>query len=500
MPRNAPAPDHLSVVHAFLDPSAEPNFSYMYIILVNDTYQVWKVADSERLREIQYFHGDIVEALRHDDDAHLERASSLSAPWAMDSPKLAEEIERTGFLLPAFVPAGIEQERIDNAMTRLEDLEAATTTAQHNMVENHIEGTPVVDPNGPARNLSGSIRDISVNDVPSVTDTIDPTPGHTHTPHRMQAYLRVTNIDNHTENNIVTTTVTSVDDEGRQFIVDFTHLPATAIGCTAGEVRLLLNSDGTLQATFGPYHIRSNNRYDPVIRYFEAVRSSRDAQGHLRQPGPPTEEQRQRRLAEAKAKEESRKKEKIVLQRIKDANPDMSCVCCNGKIHEPQNIVKLLGAEESERYLEFCKKNGQLPELYCCSCYELVEREPRLLSQYKMMFDQYKYFSAERCRLAESEKRLEEEQQKVRLQKIKLVNDEIELRKTLELEKDSYARTFIRTLGINPKTLIKNYHTEKSPDELVHCNRCLISDIPTMMKCSGTKDPTEDCKNWTESK
>ena len=49
---------------------------------------------------------------------------------------------------------------------------------------------------------------------------------------------------------------------------------------------------------------------------------------------------------------------------------NMRCASCNGVIHIPQNIVKLLGEEQTRKYLKFCKESNDTPRLLCCGCYK----------------------------------------------------------------------------------------------------------------------------------
>lgn len=54
----------------------------------------------------------------------------------------------------------------------------------------------------------------------------------------------------------------------------------------------------------------------------------------------------------------------------------LKCFFCEGKIHFPTNIVKHLGVEETNNYLDFCEENKTSPSLYCCSCFSDVEERP----------------------------------------------------------------------------------------------------------------------------
>ena len=55
---------------------------------------------------------------------------------------------------------------------------------------------------------------------------------------------------------------------------------------------------------------------------------------------------------------------------------DMNCIMCNGKIDQPNNIIKHLGIDQTVKYLKFCDDSNSIPNLYCCGCYATVEKTP----------------------------------------------------------------------------------------------------------------------------
>ena len=64
---------------------------------------------------------------------------------------------------------------------------------------------------------------------------------------------------------------------------------------------------------------------------------------------------------------------------------EMKCTCCEGKIHYPDKIVKLLGEEGTIKYFEFCKKTGSEPQMFCCSCYALMQNNGNIISAVNKM-------------------------------------------------------------------------------------------------------------------
>lgn len=64
---------------------------------------------------------------------------------------------------------------------------------------------------------------------------------------------------------------------------------------------------------------------------------------------------------------------------------DMKCTCCEGKIHYPDKLVELLGNEGTIKYLEFCKKTGGEPQMFCCECFGIMGRNRRIISAVNKM-------------------------------------------------------------------------------------------------------------------
>jgi len=64
---------------------------------------------------------------------------------------------------------------------------------------------------------------------------------------------------------------------------------------------------------------------------------------------------------------------------------DMKCTCCEGKIHYPDKLIKLLGNEGTIKYFEFCKKTGTEPQMFCCACFDIVKQHPQIISAINKM-------------------------------------------------------------------------------------------------------------------
>lgn len=87
---------------------------------------------------------------------------------------------------------------------------------------------------------------------------------------------------------------------------------------------------------------------------------------------------------------------------------EMKCSCCEGKIHYPDKIVQLLGEEKTIKYFEFCKKTGTEPQLFCCSCYGLMQNNKNIISAVNKMNDKIKKMMDLTEREAEVDKREKE--------------------------------------------------------------------------------------------
>ena len=74
------------------------------------------------------------------------------------------------------------------------------------------------------------------------------------------------------------------------------------------------------------------------------------------------------------------------VQSLEEKYGEMKCACCEDHIHFPENILKKLGQKETEAYLEFCKKNNQTPEIFCCKCFKIAENTPKFMNAYLSTF------------------------------------------------------------------------------------------------------------------
>lgn len=64
---------------------------------------------------------------------------------------------------------------------------------------------------------------------------------------------------------------------------------------------------------------------------------------------------------------------------------DMKCTCCEGKIHYPDKLIKLLGNEGTIKYFKFCTKTGTEPQMFCCACFDIVKQHPQIISAINKM-------------------------------------------------------------------------------------------------------------------
>lgn len=87
---------------------------------------------------------------------------------------------------------------------------------------------------------------------------------------------------------------------------------------------------------------------------------------------------------------------------------DMKCTCCEGKIHYPDKLVQLLGNEGTIKYLEFCKKTGGEPQMFCCECYGIMGRNSRIITAVNKMNEKIKDMMDLKDREEEVTKREEE--------------------------------------------------------------------------------------------
>lgn len=69
---------------------------------------------------------------------------------------------------------------------------------------------------------------------------------------------------------------------------------------------------------------------------------------------------------------------------------DMKCTCCEGKIHYPDKLIKLLGEEGTIKYFKFCKKTKTEPQMFCCSCFGLMSNNSNIISAINKMNNKIK--------------------------------------------------------------------------------------------------------------
>jgi len=68
----------------------------------------------------------------------------------------------------------------------------------------------------------------------------------------------------------------------------------------------------------------------------------------------------------------------------------MKCSCCDDKIHYPDKMIQLLGNDGTEKYFKFCEKTGSEPQLFCCSCYGIMQRNSSIISAVNKMNEKIK--------------------------------------------------------------------------------------------------------------
>ncbi len=98
----------------------------------------------------------------------------------------------------------------------------------------------------------------------------------------------------------------------------------------------------------------------------------------------------------------------------------LKCACCKTKIHNPENIEGFLGAEETKRYIEYCKKMKIKPQMFCCTCFPSIQTNPTIMNAWNEMKAQVDKFSDMKHREAEllkREKELDKELKKIRSKK-----------------------------------------------------------------------------------
>lgn len=309
--------------------------------------------------------------------------------------------------------------------------------------------------------------------------------------------LRVTNVvPNFSPEGLTSALITGIAPNGTRFDIDFTHLPREASqgqNLEPENVHMRLHRDGTAQVSFGDYNIRSNT-FEAVRRFMETYERDVRNSGLDETTYEQRAEQQRRRHEEHKLKLQ---KESDIRKRITEANPNMKCVCCTEKIHEPQNIIQLLGLDETEKYLEYCAKNGQVPELYCCSCFGIIENNSKMMGHYKRFIDEYLRYKEHNVKLEAQELELRREQQELHKQKLQLQLKEATMKQDLEDAKDLNLKAIIQTLGVSPKILIRKKFTAKTKNEPVHCARCLLGKAEDLVLCQGVPQGSDnDCKRW----
>ncbi len=98
----------------------------------------------------------------------------------------------------------------------------------------------------------------------------------------------------------------------------------------------------------------------------------------------------------------------------------LKCALCKTKIHNPENIEGFLGAEETKRYIAYCKKMGIKPQMFCCTCFPSVKSNPTIMNSWNEMKKQVEKFTEmehKEKELIKREKELDRELKKIRKKK-----------------------------------------------------------------------------------
>ena len=96
---------------------------------------------------------------------------------------------------------------------------------------------------------------------------------------------------------------------------------------------------------------------------------------------------------------------------------DMKCTCCDGKIHYPDKLIRLLGNKGTIKYFEFCKKTKTEPQLFCCSCFGLMKNNSNIISAINKMNQKVKKMidlSEREEEVTKREKELDEQLKKIK--------------------------------------------------------------------------------------
>ena len=96
---------------------------------------------------------------------------------------------------------------------------------------------------------------------------------------------------------------------------------------------------------------------------------------------------------------------------------DMKCSCCDGKIHYPDKLIDLLGTTGTVKYFEFCEKTKTEPQLFCCSCFGLMQNNSNIISAINKMNQKVKKMidlSEREEEVTKREKELDEQLKKIK--------------------------------------------------------------------------------------
>lgn len=74
-------------------------------------------------------------------------------------------------------------------------------------------------------------------------------------------------------------------------------------------------------------------------------------------------------------------------EEIKKILGTMKCAACDNSLSHPHNMQPFLGNDEMKNYIKFCNETQQAPTLFCCSCYEIAEKYPRITDAYRTMIN-----------------------------------------------------------------------------------------------------------------
>jgi len=92
--------------------------------------------------------------------------------------------------------------------------------------------------------------------------------------------------------------------------------------------------------------------------------------------------------------------------KLKQHYPDLDCACCEKKITHPQNVDQYLGDDETIKYLDACKKLGQKPQIFCCSCLPMIQNNPTIMNHWTAIKNQSSMFGDKLAALEAKEQEL----------------------------------------------------------------------------------------------